>query len=122
VPVGVDDWEDDVNARLAQLAPTLLAIVFERLAEGDPGEVQEGGEYQGRFGDDYIELDVTKTAAELHTQVRAWSFVPPRLRRGPVHDDLRVARSSLTEVDGAERLECADGPLWVIESEPVEFR
>jgi hypothetical protein len=32
----------------------------------------------------------------------------------------RLLRTSLTEVEGAERLECADGPLWVIESVEAE--
>jgi hypothetical protein len=29
---------------------------------------------------------------------------------------VRLLRTSLTEVAGAERVECADGPLWVLES------
>jgi len=30
---------------------------------------------------------------------------------------VRLLLTSLTEVAGAERLECADGPLWVVETE-----
>ena len=30
---------------------------------------------------------------------------------------IKVKRTSLTEVEGAERLECADGPLWIVHSE-----
>jgi hypothetical protein len=32
---------------------------------------------------------------------------------------VRILRSSLTEVPGADRLECADGPLWILETTPV---
>jgi hypothetical protein len=58
----------------------------------------------------------------VHRQVRAWSFVPPILpNMGPVLEgdgtSVRLLRTSLTEVAGAERLECADGPLWVVETE-----
>jgi methionyl-tRNA formyltransferase len=122
VPIGPDDSDAELNVRLATAAPALLATVFERLAAGDRGEPQAGGEYQSHFEDEYVALDLTKTAAETHRQVRAWSFVPPRLRHGPLHDGVRVAKSSLVEVDGATRLECADGPLWVVESEPLEVR
>jgi hypothetical protein len=32
---------------------------------------------------------------------------------------VRLVRTSLAETHGAERLECADGPLWIVESEPA---
>ena len=28
----------------------------------------------------------------------------------------RLVRTSLTEVEGAERIECTDGPLWILET------
>ena len=34
-------------------------------------------------------------------------------------DGRRLVRTSLTEVDGAERIDCGDGPLWVLESAAV---
>jgi len=44
--------------------------------------------------------------------------------RGPFLDRdgerVRVAKTSLTEVEGAERLECADGPIWILETEPAD--
>jgi hypothetical protein len=32
---------------------------------------------------------------------------------------VRVLASSLTEVEGAVRVECADAPLWLVRTEPV---
>ena len=32
---------------------------------------------------------------------------------------VRVLATSLTEVEGARRLECGDGPLWVVETEEL---
>jgi len=32
---------------------------------------------------------------------------------------VRVLATSLTEVEGARRLECGDAPLWVVETEEV---
>lgn len=125
VPFTDDDTPESVWQKLGVLAGKLLPIVFERLAARDPGDPQEGGSYQSLFEDDYVLVDPTLTAAEVHRQVRAWTFTPwARTReRGPIlersDDRIRILRSSLSEVDGAERLDCADAPLWIVESEPA---
>ena len=33
---------------------------------------------------------------------------------------LRILKTSLTEVEDAERLDCADAPLWIVEAEPAD--
>jgi methionyl-tRNA formyltransferase len=61
----------------------------------------------------------------VHRQVRAWkfAFIGKNLR-GPIlerdGERRRLAETSLTEVEGAERLDCADGPLWIVEAEPAD--
>ena len=49
--------------------------------------------------------------------------MPPIVGLGPILERdggaIRIVKSSLSEVDGAERLECADAPLWIVESEPA---
>jgi hypothetical protein len=35
-------------------------------------------------------------------------------------ETVRVLASSLRHVDGAARIECADGPLWLVKTEPVD--
>ena len=126
VPLAEDDTEETLYAKLEAVAPSLLATVFERLARGERGDPQEGGEYQSAFEDAYHLVDLSQPAAYVHRQARAWSFVPPIAERGPVLERdgkrVRLARTSLVEVDGAEQLDCADGPLWVMESEPLEVR
>jgi methionyl-tRNA formyltransferase len=103
--------------------PSLLPRYRDRLARGDRGDEQPGGEYQSRFEDEYGVVDQRLAAADLHRRVRAWGFLPPFARTGPVleHDGtkLRLVQTSLSEVDGAERLDCADGPLWIVASEPA---
>jgi methionyl-tRNA formyltransferase len=116
-----DETDETLFAQFPALTAELLPIVFERLARGDRGDVQEGGEYQSVFEDDYRFVDLTQPAAEVHRQVRAWSFVPPILpKMGPIFErdgtSVRLLRTSLTEVAEAERIECADGPLWVVET------
>jgi methionyl-tRNA formyltransferase len=119
-----DTWES-LQLKLGAAGGELLLTALERLGRGERGEPQpDGGEYQSGFGDDYLYLDPARTAAELHQQVRAWGFMPPLLATaGPLlareGGHVRVTRSSLTEVQGAERLDCADGPLWILETQPV---
>jgi starch synthase len=82
------------------------------------------GEYESFFTDDDAYLDPSRSAAELHRLVWAWRYTIPRgelrgalLRRG--EETVRVLASSLDEVDGAERLDCVDAPLWLVTTEPV---
>jgi methionyl-tRNA formyltransferase len=126
VPLHDDDTGETLYDRFPPVVDELLPIVFARLAAGDRGDPQDGGEYQSMFEKEYWTIDPSQTAAEVHRQVRAWSFVPPILpERGPILDlggeRVRVTRTSRTEVADATRLECADGPLWIVESEPVHL-
>jgi methionyl-tRNA formyltransferase len=121
IPLAEDETEETLFARFPALTWELLSVVFDRLARGDRGDPQVGGDYQGVFEDDYRFVDLTQTAAEVHRQTRAWSFVPPILPgMGPIFERdgtrVRLLRTSLTEVAGAERIECADGPLWIVEA------
>jgi methionyl-tRNA formyltransferase len=125
VPLDADDTLETVVPKLQGAAAALLPIVFERLARGERGEAQVGGDYQSVFEEDYVYVDTGRTALEAHTQARAWPLAAgapgprgPILRRDGA--SRRLLSTSLTEVDGAERLDCADGPLWIVESEEVE--
>jgi methionyl-tRNA formyltransferase len=124
VPFDDGDTMTSLNEKFGPLSQTLLATAFERLASGDPGDEQVGGSYQSLFSDDYVPVDVTARAAEVHRQVQAWQFAPFALgERGPILERngtrLRLVRTSLVEAEGAERLECADAPLWILETEPA---
>jgi len=37
-------------------------------------------------------------------------------------ETVRVLASSLTEIEGARRVECADGPLWLVRTEPASLQ
>jgi methionyl-tRNA formyltransferase len=112
----------------ARIGPILLDAVGEalaKLAAGDPGVVQEGGDYQTFFDPDHADLDWSRPALELHRLIWAWRYA---IGRGGVQGALgsvdggtvRVLASSLVEVDGARRVECGDGPLWLVQTEPVD--
>jgi methionyl-tRNA formyltransferase len=120
-----DEWSmDELVPKLQAASIELLPRALARLAAGDRGDAQTGGDYQSHFEDAYGVVDVLHTAAEIDRQVRAWGFVPPFARTGPILErngtKVRVVRTSLTELDGAERIDCADAPLWIAESTPFQ--
>lgn len=119
IPIGPDDTEETLIPRFQAAAQELLPEVFAKLEAGDPGRRQIGGDYQHPFEDEYAIVDLGQPAAEVHRQTRAWSFMPESRRIGPVVDGRRLVRTSLSAVDGAERLDCGDGPLWVLEWVPA---
>jgi methionyl-tRNA formyltransferase len=127
VPIEDDDCSiEDVAPRLLGAALGLLPRVFERVEAGDPGDPQpaEGVSWAGHFGEDYLEVDWSQPARRIHDQVRAWTFtfgVSGLL--GPLADlegaRVRLVRTSLAEKPGATRVECGDGPLWIVAHEPA---
>jgi methionyl-tRNA formyltransferase len=125
VPLDDDETLESLAPKLDAAAGELLPVVFERLARGDRGDPQEGGDYESLFEEEYVYVDGSQSVDEVHTRVRAWRLTPvARGERGAILEQdgrrRRVVRTSRAQVDGAQRLECADGPIWIVESEPVE--
>ena len=129
VPMLDDDVGIEVvGPRMGAVAIGLLPEVLARVAAGDPGDEQstEGVTWAGYFGDDYASIDWTQPARRIHDQVRAWAFtfgLSPVV--GPIAEvdgqRVRLVRTSLTDPGGdARRVETGDGPLWVVELEPLE--
>jgi methionyl-tRNA formyltransferase len=129
VPMEDDDFDIwIVGPRMGAVALGLLPGVLERVASGDAGDPQpgEGATWAGHFGEDYVAVDWTQPARNIHNQVRAWQFtfgmspvIGPiaQLDGGPV----RLTRTSLVAPGGeARRMEAGDGPIWVVGWEPIE--
>lgn len=111
--------------RMGPLVLAMFVEALERLAAGEEGTVQEGGDYQGFFTADDLRLDLSRQADEVHRLVWAWRYaLPIDGERGALAEldgeIVRVLATSLAEVEGARRIECGDGPLWILETEPVE--
>jgi methionyl-tRNA formyltransferase len=123
MPLGELCEPDRFYARLGPLHIDAFRESLARLAAGDPGAPQEGdGEYESFFADEDADLDLTRPVEEVHRMVWAWRYtIPKDTRRGALLDldgeSVRVLESSLTAVDGARRVDCADGPLWLVRTE-----
>jgi methionyl-tRNA formyltransferase len=128
VPIEDEDSTIEViGPKLIQAALALLPRVFERLEAGDPGDPQstEGVTWAGMFEEDYAAVDWAQPARAIHNQVRAWMLtfgLSPV--EGPIAEldgeRVKILRTSLTDPgDDARSVECGDGPIWIVESEPV---
>jgi methionyl-tRNA formyltransferase len=125
-PVPLDDehsWEE-LEPKLVTVVGELLPLALGRAERGDLGDPQQGdGSYDPFFEPEYRWIDWAKPAEEVYRRVRAWRFASgPVAERGALTEldgeTVRVLRTSLEPVDG-RALECADGTLWIVESEPA---
>jgi methionyl-tRNA formyltransferase len=102
-----------------------LAEALERLAGGDDGTPQpDGGGYESFFAAEDVWLDLSRPADEVHRLTWAWRYAMALDgARGALleldGEPTRVLATSLTEVEGVRRIECGDGPLWIVETEEL---
>jgi len=134
-----DHSTEDVAELLPPLVGRLLPAALARLESGDRGDPQqaEGGSYAGPFEDEYAEIDWTQPAREVHNQVRCW-FTPTvsgimgalttfdgervRVKKTRLMDDRTTDEQPgaiLAREDGELVVQCGDGPIRVLSTEPA---
>jgi methionyl-tRNA formyltransferase len=124
-PLGELEPPDAFYPRIGPVVGEALTAALERLAAGEEGTAQEeGGTYETFFSEGDAWLDLSRPAAEVHRLAWAWRYAfSPGGPRGALLEldgtTVRVLATSLTEVEGAHRLDCGDGPLWIVETEEL---
>jgi methionyl-tRNA formyltransferase len=125
-PIADDEYFEDFLPKLRDLSARLLMEAFQKLARGERGEPQseEGASWAGHFEEEYAYVDWSKPRREIHNQIRAWRM--PTAARGAIGaiaeidgEQVRILRASLTPVEGAREVQAGDGPLWIVETQPV---
>ena len=129
IPVLDDDvLIDEFAPRIQAMALGLLPQVLDRVMAGDPGDPQseDGATWAGHFeDDDYMRIDWSQPARAIHNQVRAWhlTFGMSGLQAPLAEIDgneVVVLQTRLADPGGdSRRVECGDGPLWVVATEPA---
>jgi methionyl-tRNA formyltransferase len=129
VPMEADDFGvEQVGPRFGQVALELLPHVLERVAARDPGDPQADGDerWAGYFGEDYATIDWSRPARSIHDQVRAWGFAMGNpMVSGPIAmvdgRRMRLTRTSLHDPGGTgRRIQAGDGPIWIVDAEPID--
>ena len=125
-PLTAAERAEDVLGALFGVATSLLPRALERVQAEDPGDLQteEEATYAGFFEPEYAEIDWTRSAEEVHRQVRAWWLAAARDGvRGPLAEldgtRVLVLRTRLDASEGGTPIECADGPIWILETTPA---
>jgi methionyl-tRNA formyltransferase len=113
---------DDIWQLIKGALPGLLADALGRVADGDPGTPQDEGRatYAGFPPADWHEITWRDGRFRTHNQVRVLRLLNGG--QGPMAElrglRVQVHRTSLEDGEG-ERVDCADGPLWVTYSDPA---
>jgi methionyl-tRNA formyltransferase len=124
-PLGEPEEPEVFYGRFGQVIGDALFEALERLEAGDAGTRQgEGGSYETFFASEDAWLDLSRPAAEVHRLAWAWRYGMALVgTRGALLEldgaPVRVLATSRTEVEGARRIECGDGPLWVVKTEEL---
>jgi methionyl-tRNA formyltransferase len=126
-PISPAAQPSDLIDALFGLWSSLLPEALARTESGERGTGQSDARasYAGFFDADYVELDRSRSAADVDRQVRAWAIA---VRRGGVDGPLAeldgkrvvVRRTRLDDGEGGTPIVCGDGrPLWVVETSPA---
>jgi methionyl-tRNA formyltransferase len=124
MPLGHEHSWEELEPVLVGAVGEIFPSVLERIERGDPGDPQREDEatYFSLFEQEFAWIDWSRPASEIERQVRAWRFCPRVTGdRGALTQldgtTVRVLRVSLEPADG-RAVECGDGTLWIVESEP----
>jgi methionyl-tRNA formyltransferase len=123
-PLGEPEPPEAFYPRLGPLYVEALSEALDRLAAGEEGTVQDGGSYETFFTADDEWLDLSRPAFEVHRLAWSWRFAASLDgSRGALLElggtPVRVLMTSPAVVEGATRVECGDGPLWIVETEAL---
>jgi len=125
IPLGDEHSWEELEPKIVPAVSEIFPGVLERVLRDDPGDPQreEEASYLSFFEAEYAWIDWSRPAAEIERQVRAWRFHPPVAGdHGALADFggevVRVLRVSLEPPVG-RAMECGDGTLWIVESEPA---
>jgi methionyl-tRNA formyltransferase len=116
-------WEE-LTPKLIGLVAELFPVALSRIEVGDPGDQQEReGSYYSFFEPEYASIDWAQPVEEIYRRVQAWRFASATAGpRGALAEldgqTVRVLRVSREPAEG-RAMECADGTLWIVETEPA---
>lgn len=122
IPLDADVTPQRLWSRIRPVIRDLVVAALDMVASGNPGLLQDdsGASWAGFIEPEFSVVDWSRSAREVHNQVRMFAFMGRD--HAPVAQVdgrwLAVLRTRLEPTDGI-RVECADAPIWIVESEPA---
>lgn len=123
IPLDDDITPERLRTRAEPVIRELLTIALERISRNDPGRPQGdvGASHAGLLEPEFSVVDWSRTAHEIHDQVRTFRFMGDG--QGPVAQVgerwVKILRTRLTPGEGL-RIECGDTSIWIVDSEPAD--
>ncbi|SNT56676.1 methionyl-tRNA formyltransferase [Asanoa hainanensis] len=123
IALGEDVSPQRLWQRVRPVLDEVLTVALDEVAKGLPGVPQDdaGASYAGFVEPEFSLVDWSRTAVQVHNQVRMFGFMGPD--HAPVAEVggrwLKVLRTRLRPADGI-RVQCADAPIWIVESAPAQ--
>jgi methionyl-tRNA formyltransferase len=111
--------------RIRPVLADLLTTALDKVARQIPGTPQDDADASvaGFIEPEFSMVDWSRPAREVHNQVRMFAFMgrdhAPVARVGDM--PLSVLRTRLEPAEGI-RVDCADAPIWIVDSTPVPPR
>jgi methionyl-tRNA formyltransferase len=126
MPLAAIERPEELFGAMIDLVGRLLPEVFTRVEAGDAGDPQPvgGASYAGFFETSYAEIDWSHTADEVRRQVLAWRVAAIRPENHGAlttiaGERVRVLHARLDDTQGGIPMQCADAPIWIVETEPA---
>jgi methionyl-tRNA formyltransferase len=122
IPLDEDVTPQLLWPRIRPVIRDLLTAALDMVASQNPGTPQDdsGASSAGFIEPEFSVVDWSRSAREVHNQVRMFAFIGRE--NAPVaqvgEQWLAVLRTRLESADGI-RVECADAPIWIVESVPA---
>jgi len=123
IPLDDDPTPERMWLRTEPVIRDLLARALQYVAQGLGGEPQDESQasHEGFLEPEFSRIDWSHRVRDIHNQVR--TFRSMRHGCGPVAQIdgrwVKVLRTSIEPGEGV-RMECADGPLWIVEAMAAE--
>ncbi len=128
MPLATIERPEALFRAMIELVGRLLPEALARVEAGEAGDPQpvNGASYAGFFEASYAEIDFSHTADEVRRQVLAWRVAAIRPENHGAlttidGERVRVLHARLDDTHGGIPMQCADAPIWLVETEPVSY-
>jgi methionyl-tRNA formyltransferase len=125
VPLDEDVTPSLLRSRLRPVITDLLTTALDQVAQEIPGIPQDdvGASTAGFIEPEFSTVDWSRPAREVHNQVRMFAFMGrDHAPVAKVGDSCLKAFRTRLEAGKGLRVECADAPIWIVDSAPATPR